>query len=878
MSIGLNKNIAVDINTAREALSYISPNLPREEWAKIAMAIKSSFGEDGFELFDSWSQSGDSYKLYDAKATYKSVNTTGGVTIGTLLYLAAKNGFRQNSNVKVETAEERELRIKLQRESEAKAKQEKRETQEKMARVAELIFKNANPANANNEYLLKKGIAVPPLSKEITNLSSTQFGWTGEPRKVTALVIPIWNIKGELRNLQFIELDSKLPLGGAEISYCFYQTGEIKKGETVYIAEGVATGMSIYMATGKTVIVAINAGNIPKVAKLLSEYYTETTFIVAADNDDAGISAAKKSGLPYIIPSDNFNDFNDLHVGKGLNAINQVINDFVLPTVIKIDKSTLDTINSDRKYSVLIKVGEIPEAIKEICKILNTANSGIFRRVELCYITKEPVPTVRGIQRDMHSTLLAPITDAYLQNLMDSIIEFRKYDGKKKKEVRINCPIEIARRLLANKELWEFPKLTAVITTPTIRPDGSLIDQPGYDAQTGIFFDKQIDFPKILKNPTKKEGREALDSLIKEVLLVKCLNSDDIGFSFSSNTALSAALAAILTALVRPALPTAPLFLFSASRPGSGKTLLANVVAYIATGHSATNFNLGDNEDDQEKRIVTILDSGDQVVNIDNLTRPLGGQVIDRVLTDEMYSGRWLGQNKKASLSTATIFLATGNNAVILADTTRRVVLCQLEPGTDAPEHRVFEYNLATYIPANRGRLVGYGLTVLRAYIAAGYPDMGLDTMGSFEEWSRLVRNALVWLGESDPLGDTKQLEVDDPLRQKINQLIFAWYTLNNTKPTTIKDFLAVAMKKEKSITGDVTYINSNIAEIMLDNFGDRGIVNARRLGKFILSIKNRIENGAKFINAGVYQSVVLWQMVIVDRARFESKFNGDLK
>ena len=73
----------------RTALSFISPNLPRDEWARIAMALKSELGGSGFDLFDAWSQGGDQYKAHATRDTWRSVSEGGGVTIGTLFHMRA---------------------------------------------------------------------------------------------------------------------------------------------------------------------------------------------------------------------------------------------------------------------------------------------------------------------------------------------------------------------------------------------------------------------------------------------------------------------------------------------------------------------------------------------------------------------------------------------------------------------------------------------------------------------------------------------------------------------------------------------------------------------------------------------------------------------
>ena len=78
----------------RSALAHIPANMPRHEWARVAMAIKSEFpDETGCDLFTDWSASADGFDLKAAKSTWQSVKAGGGVGIGTLLHLAKENGF-----------------------------------------------------------------------------------------------------------------------------------------------------------------------------------------------------------------------------------------------------------------------------------------------------------------------------------------------------------------------------------------------------------------------------------------------------------------------------------------------------------------------------------------------------------------------------------------------------------------------------------------------------------------------------------------------------------------------------------------------------------------------------------------------------------------
>ena len=76
-----------------DALCYIDPNIPRDDWVRVGMAIKSECGEDGFAVFDEWSQGGENYDKKNIQSTWKSIDPNGGTTIGTLIYMAKERGF-----------------------------------------------------------------------------------------------------------------------------------------------------------------------------------------------------------------------------------------------------------------------------------------------------------------------------------------------------------------------------------------------------------------------------------------------------------------------------------------------------------------------------------------------------------------------------------------------------------------------------------------------------------------------------------------------------------------------------------------------------------------------------------------------------------------
>ena len=59
--------------------------------------------------------------------------------------------------------------------------------------------------------------------------------------------------------------------------------------------------------------------------------------------------------------------------------------------------------------------------------------------------------------------------------------------------------------------------------------------------------------------------------------------------------------------------------------------------------------------------------------------------------------------------------------------------------------------DLLAWLRRHRGRIVPAALTLLRAYLAAGRPTLGLCGMGARQGWSDLVRSTVVWHGLPDP-------------------------------------------------------------------------------------------------------------------------------
>jgi hypothetical protein len=161
--------------------------------------------------------------------------------------------------------------------------------------------------------------------------------------------------------------------------------------------------------------------------------------------------------------------------------------------------------------------------------------------------------------------------------------------------------------------------------------------------------------------------------------------------------------------------------------------------------------------EEMRKRITTLAAEGDRMVVLDNLAGAVGNDILDAALTADRWKDRLLGGNKVYDGPLHVCWYGTGNNVQLHADTARRVCHCRMETADERPEMKTgFKYpDLRAHVAANRASLLSAALTILRGWVVAGRPSHGLTPWGSFEGWSAVVREAVVFAGLPDP-GETR--------------------------------------------------------------------------------------------------------------------------
>ncbi|MDI3308525.1 MAG: hypothetical protein QJR07_15645 [Acetobacteraceae bacterium] len=264
--------------------------------------------------------------------------------------------------------------------------------------------------------------------------------------------------------------------------------------------------------------------------------------------------------------------------------------------------------------------------------------------------------------------------------------------------------------------------------------------------------------------------------------------------------------------------------------------------------------------------IGALLLAGEQVVAIDNCEAPLGGEFLCQMLTQPVVRARILGRSEAPELPSNAFVTATGNNLALIGDMTRRALLCRLDPKCERPELRRFSRNPVEAVKADRGRYVAAALTVLRAFHVAGRPKQS-DPLGSFEAWSRWVRDALLWLDEADPVQTMEEARALDPKLDALNAVVAQWRQVIGTERVSVRDIIDRATQthtpegKPFGPPPKPEFTHPDFREALLTVAGEGGAINSRRLGKWLLAHQDRVVSGCRIVRRGLSGGILMWQV-----------------
>lgn len=518
------------------------------------------------------------------------------------------------------------------------------------------------------------------------------------------------------------------------------------------------------------------------------------------------------------------------------------------------DNDELPTHDDAGRPIIYLFAGQMPTIIDMAEGALLHAELGYYQRGSMV-VRPAMVPVAISDGRKIDAPRLVDVKAHHMAEAFTRVVSFKRFDKRAEEWVNSDCPHRIAETFLAREGQWRLPVLTGIINCPTLRPDGSILDLPGYDPQTGLLFDPQdVRFPALPRDPDRATALRALDFL-KDLIST---------FPFVTDADRSVALSGILTALIRRSLPTAPLHGFNAPTAGTGKSMLVDLASQIATARPAPVIAQGKSEEEMEKRLGAALIAGDVLIAIDNCEEPLGGELLCQTLTQTSLKVRILGKSVNAEVPSNAAVFATGNNLTLEGDMTRRAIRATLDAGVERPELRAFDRDPLAMVTAQRGDYVSAGLTVLRAYHIAGRPEMRAP-LGSFADWSRWVRDALIWLGEADPCDTMEGMRGADPKLEALTTVLEQWREVIGMDRVSVREIIERATEQRQQLYGRSEFVHPEFREALLRVAGEGGAINGGRLGKWIGGQQNRIVNGLRLVSAGVSAGRARWQLEVAE-------------
>ena len=509
-----------------------------------------------------------------------------------------------------------------------------------------------------------------------------------------------------------------------------------------------------------------SSGNLEQV--VLPPEITRVVLLADHDGEGVGLKVAERAAGRFHAegrrvwiahPPDAGDDFNDLLLKEGADAVRQVVEAAAewqpapQPRAQQPRRPNPSSARTGRSASAA-PTSPLPQMRADDGDLARLTN----RSWSLLFASNTPPWLYRcgggpsWIERDNDGRPVPrPMTEDRLRHVLAQLVNWRKR-APNGDLVPAYPPPVLLKNVLATPDP-ALPVLAGIVTAPVFGSDGTLITEPGYHPATRLLYEPAHGFalPPVPDDPTPQQIAAARSLLLDELLGE---------FPFVGEAERAHALALLLLPFVRPMIsgPT-PLHMVEKPAPGTGATLMVDAISIVATGTSASVMVEGRDEDEWRKRLTAKLREIPSILLIDNLRRQLDASSVAAALTAPYWEDRVLGKSEMIRFPIRCVWIATGNNPQFSNEIARRMVRIRLDPHEDQPWLREgFRHpNLLAWVWQNRARLVAACLTLGRAWIAAGMPRHQ-KTIGSFEGWAQVMGGILEVAGVPGFLGNLKEM------------------------------------------------------------------------------------------------------------------------
>jgi hypothetical protein len=305
----------------------------------------------------------------------------------------------------------------------------------------------------------------------------------------------------------------------------------------------------------------------------------------------------------------------------------------------------------------------------------------------------------------------------------------------------------VATHILNHSRIERFPVLNEIHQRPVLRPNFTLVP-PGYDEETGILYvpSALIDNHRFNTDAGPTDARKAYKMLLYPFL----------DFPIEAEPDRVNVIAFVLTLVARTALDCkCPVLAIDAAGQSSGKTLLADTIAYISQGKTEKWVSMDKGLNEVEKGIRTALVGQDKLAGVDNIVGVFRSPFFASIVTSEEPTIRIFGTLNRVSVPARCNFVLNGNNLKFDTDIAKRIIWTKMfheNPAErDEQQFRVWHdhgMSLVPYLKANWFQYYDAAMTIIQAWRNAGMPKRKPNSsLDKYRDWERTIGGMLEFVG-----------------------------------------------------------------------------------------------------------------------------------
>jgi hypothetical protein len=494
---------------------------------------------------------------------------------------------------------------------------------------------------------------------------------------------------------------------------------------------------------------------------------------------------------------------------------------------------------------ILLGEARFAEILDELEEVLNpyvyTQGAHLVRTTE--------AHNEAAIQRSADALMLIPATRDWARKRFGQLCDFKRYVSTREEWAAVAPPAEHVNAMLGLGAWNTLRPLDAIARAPFLREDGTVCDVAGYDPASRTLYVPGIEFSPVPDAPSREDAIAALARLREP------FNE----FPWKEAASESAFISHILAEAARLAMERCPMYFYDAPMAGTGKSTLQEMAARIVHGTEPAMRPWVPDEDELRKSLYACLMAGDRSIWFDNVPDGIKvrSAVLEAFLTSAVWKDRKLGESVTTGIPNKTVLVASGNNLTPVAALARRSIVIRLDANTEHLRERVFRIaNPRRYVMERRAQMLIDALSIIKAYLAAPPAKMPV-TLPSFERWSQLAREPLIWLGMVDPV-ITQLNETDDETRNV--GPIFEKLHANFGERT----FTAADMAR---IVGSLSDERGELSDALMQ-MGCSEPNSPIKVGYWLRASKDKIGSGWKLVHDGHSKFGVRWRL---------QRANGDL-